>query len=194
MSVCSKLFERHVSAVILQHLSSVCHYRIISGTFVWVIHCFCFISCTHKWYQSLESGAEIAYIAKAFDSVPHFCLIQHLVSIGLSPLYLQVDSSGEIVNLEKFCPWKEHLHHLVDLQLFTSRAQGVVVGGEKSSVLSVFSGVLQGSVLGPFCLLTVFINSPSPLTVFLIAMLMICYCIRLFHLLLTWMCLCEIML
>ena len=33
---------------------------------------------------------------------------------------------------------------------FTSRAQGVVVGGEKSSVLSVFSGVLQGSVLGPF--------------------------------------------
>ena len=26
--------------------------------------------------------------------------------------YLQVDSSGEVVKLEKFCPWKEHLHHL----------------------------------------------------------------------------------
>ena len=27
-------------------------------------------------------------------------------------MYYQVDESGEIISLEQFCPWKEHLHDL----------------------------------------------------------------------------------
>ena len=63
---------------------------------------------------------------KAFDSVPHASLLQKLADIGIN-------------------------HHLLKWiqRYLTGRKQFVVVEGASSPTLQVFSGVPQGSVLGP---------------------------------------------
>ena len=71
---------------------------------------------------------------KALDKVPHGRLILKLKSLGMG---------SSIIN------WIE--------QWLTEKSQRVVVDGEVSSWKSVFSGALQGSVLGPILFL-VYIN------------------------------------
>ena len=85
---------------------------------------------THDWLVQMDNGHEVYSVffgvRKAFDSVSHELLMSKLASIQVNPYIIQ---------------WIRCY--------LTNRSQLVVVGGEVSTVLSVLSGVPQGSVLGP---------------------------------------------
>ena len=88
------------------------------------------LSTTSDWFFLLDVGQSVCAVffdyQKAFDSVPHYPLLERLISLH-SNLHL--------------VKWIANY--------LTSRYQRVVVGGETSNAVSVLSGVPQGSVLGP---------------------------------------------
>ena len=83
----------------------------------------------NDWSAALDKGKEVCAIffnlRKAFDSVPHRCLMDKLTFAGLNPYILRWVAS-----------------HLCN------RWQYVVLNGKESSIVDVVSGVPQGSVLG----------------------------------------------
>ena len=87
---------------------------------------------TYEWLSALEHGQELCAVIyffdyqKAFDSVPHWPLLQKLESLDF--------------NIHIRCWVTDYL---------TDRYQTVVVDGESSQPAPVISGVPQGSVLGP---------------------------------------------
>ena len=104
------------------------------------------MSVLHNWHQQLEEKKEVCDVCfdlqKAFDTVPHLPLMHKLQSLGVESYLLK---------------W---IHSYL-----TNRRQCVVLDGAKSSVLSVSSGVPQGSVLGPL-LFIIFIDGVEGATVF----------------------------
>ena len=90
------------------------------------------------WTSALELGHQMDVIyldlQKAFDKVPHARLLSKLKSYGIGGKLLQ---------------WIENF--------LSNRRQCVHLHGSKSDWINIFSGVPQGSVLGPF-LFIVYVN------------------------------------
>jgi len=137
--VCSKLLEHVIYSHIFQHLKK---YDVLCEEqhgFQQNRSCETqLISTINEIAENMNAGKQTDVIlldfAKAFDKVPHVRLCHKLSNLGINGPILEWISS-----------------------FLSCRSQQVVVGGEKSSVSSVSSGVPQGTVLAPLLFLC-FIN------------------------------------
>ena len=144
LSLVSKLLEKHIYKLLWKHLVekgliSENQWGFTPGKSTVTA----LLSTFNSVYQFLEQGCDVALLfldlRKAFDSVPHVPLLQHLKNIGLD-------------------------HHILQwvMSYLLNRKQYVVVEGASSDITSVVSGVPQGSVLGPLLFLT-YLNSVNSL-------------------------------
>ena len=131
LSILSKLLEKHMRGLLIHHLQSFCPVSAQQWGFTQGKSTIgALLAATDHWHNLLDSGLEICTIffdySKAFDTVPHRCLLQKLESVNVHPLILR---------------WITHYLY--------RRSQYVCVGGSSSDLQPVLSGVPQGSVLGP---------------------------------------------
>ena len=137
LSILSNVLERHVYALIADHLDSVV-YQIVNGdleqdTLLFLHSC-----------QQLHTGS--LYLRPDGKCVPCFLTIKRL-SIQCHIVHYSKKSS---LNLDPFL-----IRWVADY--LTLRYQDVIVEGEKSTGAQVLSGVPQSSVLGPLLFL-IYVN------------------------------------
>ena len=94
LSIVSKLLEKHVYSVVLEHFTE----REMLTKDQWVFTpgkstVTALVSSFYEILQLLESGADVSFVffdlRKAFDSVPHLPLLQKLSDCGLDQHILQ---------------------------------------------------------------------------------------------------------
>ena len=89
---------------------------------------------SHTLQSALESGQEARIVqidfSAAFDRINHLGILCKLCSVGIG---------GSVLSILT--------------QFLSNRSQHVMVDGCQSNLVKVISGVLQGSILGPFLFL-----------------------------------------
>ena len=131
LPIVSKLLEKHICDLLCEHLDisdQQWGFQACKSTTNAIL------SATNEWFIHLENGAEVQAVffdlQKAFDSVPHCLLIDKLHQ-------LEIPS-----HLIRWIRFSSYLHNRV-------QHVGVLVNFPTAG----FSGVLQGSVLGPLLFL-----------------------------------------
>jgi hypothetical protein len=130
-SILSRILERLIKTPLIMHLKAR---NLISDRQHGFLSRRSVISCQIDFFHHIslayDRGQQIIVIfldiTKAFDRVPHQAMIEALQSAGISNPLLR---------------WFE--------SYFSGRTQATVVSGCTSSLASIPSGVIQGSVLGP---------------------------------------------
>ncbi len=139
LPIISKILEKHVKLLCEKH---ICDQAPISprqwGFMTSRSTVSALIQVLYDWSRALDEGHEVCVVffdvKKAFDTVPHVLLLEHLQTLNLNKYLLS---------------WlKSYL---------LERKQFVGIEGYNSSSLHALSGVPQGSVLGPL-LFIVYIN------------------------------------
>ena len=139
LSVLSKLLEKHMRNLLIDHFAvfhplsqqwGFTHGKSTTGAL---------LATTDNWHRLLDTGLDICAVffdfSKAFDTVPHRPPLQKLKDLNV------------------------HSHILKWLTHYLSfRHQYICVNSSSSDILPVYSGVPQGSVLGPL-LFIVFVNN-----------------------------------
>ena len=135
LPILSKLLERHIYNCLMKHLNG--HHPLSDNQWGFTrgkSTVGALLTAVDSWHQQLDSRIDICAVffdlRKAFDSVPHWLLLNKLSRLGVDPYLLQWIAS-----------------------YLCERTQSVCIDGSSSEPLSVVSGVPQGSVLGPLLFL-----------------------------------------
>lgn len=144
LNICSKIFEKCVFDALYPFVSPLIHsnqfgFQKKKSTIVQLV---CYLDEIYKGINNSCLAVETVYLdfAKAFDKINHKVLLKKLRLLGVGGKLFSILSS-----------------------YLSNRKQFVEISGFESDLLSVLSGVPQGSILGPLLFLIYVLDLPHNL-------------------------------